>query len=132
MRAAFPLLLGAVGLFVSPAAEPHHSFAAEFDISKPIDLTGSVTKIEWTNPHAWFYIDVPGANGATEGWAVEVASANGLLRRGWTRDTVKVGDTITIRGFAARDGTRTGNAAAVIKTSTGEALYASSGDGSAD
>jgi hypothetical protein len=73
-----------------------------------------------------------GGEHVAEARAVEVASANGLLRRGWTRDTVKTGDVITIRGFAARDGTRTGNAAAVIRTSTGESLYASSGDGSAD
>jgi hypothetical protein len=131
MRAVFPLLLGALGFLVAAPAAPHHSFAAEFDITKPIDLTGAVTKVEWTNPHAWLYIDVA-RDGAAEAWAIEVLSANGLLRRGWTRDTVKVGDVITIRGFAARDGTRTGNAAAVIRASTGESLYASSGDGSAE
>jgi DNA/RNA endonuclease YhcR with UshA esterase domain len=108
------------------AVAAHHSFAAEFDLNRPVTLTGNVTKIEWTNPHAWIFIEVKDDEGSIEAWAIEVVGANNLMRRGWTRDTLKFGDVITVEGFGARDGSNTGNASAVIMASTGTRLYASS------
>src|SRR5436190_17327468 len=97
--AAFGLLLAAVPVMA------HHSFAAEFDANKPIKLTGSVTKIEWMNPHTYFYIDVKDeASGKTENWGLEMGSPNGLMRQGWTRNSMKIGDMVTVEGSRAKDG----------------------------
>lgn len=105
----------------------HHSFAAEFDASKPIKLTGLVTKIEWQNPHTFFYIDVtdPGTGKVTN-WAMEMGSPNGLMRNGWTRNTLKIGDIVSVEGSLARSGEPLGNARVVILTSTGQRLFAAS------
>ena|SRR5688572_1745534 len=122
------VLLGLVGvawfLAAAPAA-PHHAFAAEFDINKPVKLTGTVTKIEWTNPHAWLFIDTKADNGSVQNWAIELVGINDLLRLGWGRDKVKPGDIINVDGFGARNGTNTANAASVTLASTGELLWAS-------
>ncbi len=99
-------LLGIVAVTVAlavPAARPHHSFAAEFDADKPVKLTGTVTKVQWRNPHTYFYVDVPDDKGVVHNWAMELGSPNGLTRRGWTRETLKIGDTITVEGSRARD-----------------------------
>src|SRR5690349_8574039 len=83
----------------------HHSFSAEFDASKPVHLTGIVTKVEWMNPHTFFYLDVKDpATGKVTNWALEMGSPNGLTREGWTRDTLKTGDQVTVDGSAAKDG----------------------------
>jgi hypothetical protein len=104
----------------------HHSFAAEFDSTKPIKLTGSVTKIEWMNPHAYFYIDVKDdKTGQTANWGLEMGSPNGLMRQGWTRNSMKVGDMVTVEGSAAKDGSNIGNARSVT-LSTGTRLFAAS------
>src|SRR3954469_18093655 len=93
------LLIGAVPVMA------HHSFAAEYDASKPIKLTGTVTKIEWTNPHCYFYIDVKNeASGKTDNWALEMGNPNALLRAGWTPNSVKIGDAVTVEGTLAKDG----------------------------
>jgi hypothetical protein len=105
----------------------HHSFAAEFDAAKPFNLTGAVTKVLWTNPHAWVHFDVTDA--ATQkvtNWAVEMNSPNALLRSGWRRDTLKVGDVITVEGSLAKDGSPTGNARSVVISSTGQRLFTGS------
>jgi hypothetical protein len=128
MRSVFFVALSVVALTTVGAAGAHHSFAAEFDIAKPVRLTGSMTNIEWTNPHAWLFMDVENDNGGSDAWAVELVGANGLLRRGWTRESIKVGDVITVEGFAARDGSNTANASTVVIAGTGERLYASSRD----
>jgi len=118
-----------VGIGLSSAAHPvraHHSFAAEFDAAKPFNLTGTVTKVVWSNPHAWVHFDVvePGATKATT-WAVELNSPNALLRAGWKRDTLKPGDVVTIEGSLAKDGSPTGNARSVM-TADGRKLFAGS------
>jgi hypothetical protein len=104
----------------------HHSFAAEFDANKPIKLTGTVTKIEWMNPHTYFYIDVKDeGSGKVENWGLEMGSPNGLMRQGWTRNSMKVGDVVTVEGSRAKDGSLIGNARSVT-LSTGQKLFAGS------
>jgi len=104
----------------------HHSFAAEFDATKPFKLTGTVTKIEWMNPHAYFYIDVADEGGKVVNWALEMGSPNGLMRQGWTRKSMKIGDQVTVEGSRAKDGSYVGNARAVTMASTGQRLFAAS------
>jgi uncharacterized protein DUF6152 len=124
------LLAAAVGVGLLLAAVPvvaHHSFAAEFDAGKPFKLTGVVTKIEWQNPHTFFYLDITdeGTKKVTN-WAFEMGSPNGLMRNGWTRNTLKVGDVVTVEGSLARDGKPYGNARTVVMNSTGKRLFAAS------
>ena len=111
MRRKSSLLLA--GLAVLLAALPalaHHSFAAEYDGTKPIKLTGTVTKFELTNPHSWIYIDVKDADGKVVNWGFETASVANLYRRGFRKDTVAPGTVVTIEGYLAKDGSHTGNA----------------------
>jgi hypothetical protein len=119
------LLVGVAGLLAAAPASSHHAFAAEFDINRPLKLTGTVTRIEWTNPHAWLFIDAKQGNGSVESWAIELVGINDLLRLGWGRDKVKAGDVINVDGFGARNGTNTANAASVTLASRGELLWAS-------
>ena len=86
----------------------HHSFAAEFDANKPVTLTGAVTKLEWANPHIWVYLDVTGAQGAQH-WQCEGGAPNTLTRNGWSRDSLKPTEQITVHGFLAKDGSKTCN-----------------------
>ena len=108
----------------------HHSFAAEYDADKPIKLTGTVTKIEWTNPHCFFYVDVKNEAGKTENWGFEMGNPNALLRLGWTRNSLKQGDTVTVEGSRARDGSLHANARVMVLASTGQRLFAGSSQGS--
>jgi Family of unknown function (DUF6152) len=122
----------AVGLGLALATArgfAHHSFAAEFDANKPMKLTGTVTKVEWTNPHAWFYLDVKDDNGKVANWGMELASPNALTRTGWSRSTMKVGDVVTVDGYAAKTAPNTGNARAITLTATGKTLLTSSSIG---
>ena len=82
----------------------HHSFAAEFDVDKPVKVKGTVSKVEWTNPHSWIYIDAAAPDGKMERWAIEGGAPNALLRRGWTKNSVPVGVEIIVEGFQAKDG----------------------------
>ena len=82
----------------------HHSFAAEFDGQKPVTLKGTITKMEWTNPHAWLHVDVKGADGKVVAWMIEGGAPNALLRRGWNRESVAPGTAVVVQGFRARDG----------------------------
>jgi hypothetical protein len=123
------MFVATFGLFaVTVPVLAHHSFAAEFDASKPIKLTGTVTKVEWQNPHTWLYIDVKDPKtGKVENWGLEMGSPNGLQRQGWTRDTMKVGMVVTVEGSQAKDGTNDGNARSVVVA--GKRLFAASSQG---
>ena len=106
----------------------HHSFSAEFDANKPVTLTGTVTKIEWTNPHSWFYIDVKDTQtGKVENWGFETGNPVALVRQGWSRDTMKVGMVLTVEGTRAKDGTNRGNARNILLN--GKKLSAASSEG---
>ena len=127
MKTKMIALTVAVGFVLATAtAMAHHSFAAEFDGNKPVDMKGTVTKIEWSNPHTYFYIDVAMPDGKVINWGMEMGSPNGLMRNGWTRNTLKVGDIVTVEGSLARDGMPYGNARTVMLTSTGKRLFAAS------
>ena len=97
----------------------HHSFAAEFDGQKPITLKGIVTKVEWTNPHVWFYVNVKDEKGDVTNWGAEMGPPHGLQRRGWRQNTLKVGEEVTVSGSLAKNGTKRINASKVTLTSTG-------------
>ena len=127
MRTKFAALAVVTGLMIGTAsAIAHHSFAAEFDAGQAINLTGTVTKIEWMNPHTYFYIDVKDPKGETVNWGLEMGSPNGLMRAGWTRNTLKVGDVVSVEGSRAKDKAFIGNARVVVLAATGKRLFAAS------
>jgi hypothetical protein len=113
MKAAFAFLIAGLALLAPSGALAHHSFAAEYDVKKPVTLKGTVSKVEWTNPHARFYIEVKDDSGAVTTWNLELASPNVLVRNGWTRHTLNVGDQITVEGSQAKDGSQMANARTV-------------------
>jgi hypothetical protein len=113
LRSFFALASISGLVFAAVPALAHHSFAAEFDRAKPVTITGTVTKVEWANPHARFYVDAKDENGTINNWDFELASPNGLMRRGWTRNSLKIGDTITVTGWAAKNAPHVGNASTV-------------------
>ena len=128
------ILATLVGLIVTAAlAIPiwaHHSFSAEYDAKKPIKLTGAVTKVEWMNPHVYFYIDVRDEqSGKVTNWALEMGAPAVIQRNGWTRNSMKIGDIVQVEGSQAKSGLPHGNARSVILAATGKKLGAGSSEG---
>ncbi|HKB10679.1 MAG TPA: DUF6152 family protein, partial [Vicinamibacterales bacterium] len=110
MTVKFSVLVAGIGLILGGPVLAHHSFAAEYDANKPLVLTGVVTKLEWTNPHAHCYLDVTNSPGSVTHWCVELAPPKALVECGWRPNSMHVGDEITIRGAAAKDGSSRANA----------------------
>ena len=129
MRIKLLLLATAVGLLIPvTSALAHHAFAAEYDEKKPVTLTGTVTKVEWMNPHVFFYIDVKDAEGKVTNWRGEGGNLSTLMRRGWRKDSLKIGEIITIEGSLAKSGQPLVNARTVTRAD-GQKLFAGSAGG---
>jgi hypothetical protein len=131
MKAAFASLVAGLALLAPVGALAHHSFAAEYDTKKPVTLKGTVSKVEWTNPHARFYIDVKDDSGAVTTWNLELASPNVLVRQGWNRHTLNVGDMVTVEGAQAKDGSQMANARTVTLADGKKVFAGSAGEGPA-
>jgi len=123
--AARVVALTLLSLAAAGPAPSHHSFAAQYDASKPISLTGKVTKIEWTNPHVYVYVDVrDDKTGEVANWAVEIGGGpNSLIRQGWSRDSLKTDDVINVEGSLARDGSRLASAQSIVLAATGKRVF---------
>ena len=133
MRAKLAVAIAGLALLTgSGATYAHHSFAAEFDANKPFKFTGKVTKVEWMNPHTFFYLDVVDEETKkVTNWGVEMGSPNILMRNGWRRDSMKIGDVVTVTGSRAKNGSTLGNARSVT-LSTGKQLFAGSSEDNAE
>ena len=127
MRLNLAVLILAASSIAAPAFG-HHSFAAEFDGTKPVKLAGTMTKLEWTNPHIWLYLDVKDDAGNVAKWQCEGGAPNTLTRNGWTKEAIKGGDQVVIEGWLAKDGSKTCNARSV-KMPDGKSVFAGSSNG---
>jgi len=129
MRVKFGVLLAGVGFLAGGIPLlAHHSFAAEYDAKKHIKISGVVTKMEWMNPHARFYVDVKGTDGKVVNWNFELGAIPVLLKQGWRKDSLKQGDQITVEGSLAKDGSNSANARSVV-LSDGRRVFAGSSGG---
>ena len=118
-----PAELFTLGLFLFTAqAAAHHAFSSVFDPAQQFNIEGTVTNVEWMNPHTWFYVDVSNASGEVENWGFEMGSPNTLARRGWSRESLKAGDEVIVVGWRARDGSTRG-AVASVTLADGQQLF---------
>jgi hypothetical protein len=131
MRVQSCALVAALSLMATAVpASAHHSFAAEYDANKPVTITGTVTKLEWMNPHARFYVDVKETDGRITHWNFELGAIPVLVKQGWRRESLKPGDEVTVEGSRAKDGSTTGNAR-VVKLADGRRVFGGSSGGDA-
>jgi hypothetical protein len=131
MRAGLCALIALASILASSGMlVAHHSFAAQYDANKPVTLKGTVSKVEWTNPHARFYVDVRDEKGVLTNWNLELASPNVLVRNGWTRKSLSVGDEVVVEGSLAKDGSKMANARVVL-LADGRRVFAGSSGGDA-
>jgi hypothetical protein len=128
MKLSLGLAVVAAALMCVPVFA-HHSFAAEYDGAHPFKLTGAITKVDWSNPHVYFYIDVEDEKGNVTNWSMEMGAPGALKGRGWDRNTLKIGDVVTVDGTPAKDGGHHGNARDVTMAATGKKLGAASSQG---
>jgi hypothetical protein len=128
MKATFAEVLAGTLLAAGLPVLAHHSFSAEYDSNSPITLKGKVTKVEWMNPHVYYYVDVKDEKGAVKNWAVEAGAPNGLYRQGWRKDSLKIGDVITVEGYRAKDSGDHVNGRSVT-LANGKRVFAGSEDG---
>ncbi len=133
MRTKLSVMIAGLGLLMAAVpALAHHSFAAEFDAKKPVKLSGTVTKMEWINPHAWIYIDVKNTDGTVTNWMVEAGAPNALLRRGWTKNSLLPGTEIVIEGYQAKDGANRANGRDITFKDGKKLFVGSQGTGAPD
>ncbi len=127
-HSVFALVLAAAAMVAVRPALAHHSFSAEYDSKKPVTLRGTVTKVDWMNPHVYFYIDVMDEKGDVTNWGLEMGPPNGLERAGWTKNTIQIGTEVVVEGTLAKDGSKQANARTVTVAETGKRLGAASSE----
>jgi len=132
MRKVLSVVAGVLAAAAALPALAHHSFAAEFDASKPVKLEGTVTKMEWINPHSWIHMDVTTPSGEVQHWMVEGGAPNALLRRGWTKNSLPAGSKIMVQGFQAKDGSMRANGRDITFADGTKLFVGSSGTGAPD
>ena len=135
MRTKLAVVIAGIGLLVTGAAAPlsaHHAFAAEFDARKPIKVEGTVSKLQWTNPHTWIHVDVKRPDGTVENWAVEVGTPSVLFRRGFTKTSLAPGTKVVVDGYQARDGSRRANGRDLTLPDGRKLFVGSTGTGAPD
>ena len=132
MRNVLSVVAGVLATAAALPALAHHSFAAEFDASKPVTLEGTVTKMEWINPHSWIHVDVTTPSGEVQHWMVEGGAPNALLRRGWTKNSLPAGAKIKVQGFQAKDGSLRANGRDITFADGSKLFVGSSGTGAPD
>ena len=132
MRKKLAVLFLGAGVLIPAGLWAHHAFQAEFDAKKPIHLRGAVTKMEWINPHAWLHIDVKNPDGTVSEWMIEAGTPNTLFRRGFTKDSLKIGTEVIVDGYQAKDGSNSGNGRDVTLPDGRKLFLGSTGTGAPD
>ena len=127
-RGVITVLSVSICLFLAAPATAHHSFQAEYDRNQPITLKGKVTKVEWQNPHVYYYVDVTDANGQVANWAIEVGAPNGLYRAGWRKESLKAGEQVTVEAYRAKKGGNHANGRS-LTLSDGKRVFSGQNDG---